>query len=194
MAAAAIPHAALTPTRAGHVAGRRTCTNPARARLLCRPDPAEARTWPQRRPTSSSADVSKLPARISIRVPEYSLSLSRPFCLSQCGLSHRCGRESDPCRISACADCIDCPVVCAQIRLLWRATGRWAEPADSATVGCPFGGEKPLTWDSQDASPALTAETGCWPGMCGRRRGRRSGCLSRTGFGMRTRRRSHRGW
>jgi hypothetical protein len=32
MAAAAIPHAALTPTRARHVAGRRTCPNPARAR------------------------------------------------------------------------------------------------------------------------------------------------------------------
>lgn len=32
-----------------------------------------------------------------------------------------------PCRIFACADCIDCPVVCAQIRLLWRASGRWAD-------------------------------------------------------------------
>ena len=42
MAAAAIPHAALTPTRARHAAGRRTCTNPARARLPCPPNPAEA--------------------------------------------------------------------------------------------------------------------------------------------------------
>jgi hypothetical protein len=42
MAAAAIPHAALTPTRARHVAGRRTCTNPARARLPCPPNPADA--------------------------------------------------------------------------------------------------------------------------------------------------------
>lgn len=55
MAAAAIPHAALTPTRARHAAGRRTCTNPARARLPCPPNPAEARTWPQRRPTPYSA-------------------------------------------------------------------------------------------------------------------------------------------
>jgi hypothetical protein len=40
MAAAAIPHAALTPTRARHAAGRRTCTNPGPSPA---PMPAEPR-------------------------------------------------------------------------------------------------------------------------------------------------------
>jgi len=58
----------------------------------------------------------------------------------------------------------------------------------------PVPGERLLAWHSRDVRPALTAGTGCWPGTCGRRRGRRSGCRSLTGSGMRTRRRCHRGW
>ena len=56
MAAAAIPHAALTPTRARHAAGRRTCTNPARARLPCPPNPADAHVATEAT-DSYSADV-----------------------------------------------------------------------------------------------------------------------------------------
>jgi hypothetical protein len=74
MAAAAIPHAALTPTRARHVAGRRTCTNPARARLPCPPNPAEARTWPQRRPTPYSAEIRAWLVRILMRRPDTNLN------------------------------------------------------------------------------------------------------------------------
>ena len=40
-----------------------------------------------------------------------------------------------------------------------------------------------MPWHSRDASPALTAESGCRPGSCGRRRGRRSGCQSPTCMG-----------
>jgi hypothetical protein len=64
-------------------------------------------------------------------------------------------------RVFACADCIDCPVVCAQIRLLWRAAGRCVKgPADSAAAGgLPPSGRSHRPGMFGNATPALTAQT-----------------------------------
>jgi hypothetical protein len=75
-------------------------------------------------------------------------------------------------------------VVCAQIRLLCRATAVGGTGRFSRRLAACFKGRS--HWHSRDANRALTAEIRCRPGICGRRRGRCPGCRSPTGWNAST--------